>query len=471
MIMHSQPRTFALEPRNRRRWCAIALLGYLCASAAARADDAADTPAPPTIRFAPCPATITAREDDRPPPDIEVVPGVYCLFVRFRDGRLYGMGENRIGTLGIGDAPATREPQRITDKPIRTVASYSHTLLVTEDGALLGTGENYHGQLGLGDLETRFELATIVDKGVVDAAVGRWCSMFLKKDGTLWAMGDNKNGILGVGNPHRMGGSSTFTEGKDAKTPVRVDTDVVSLAMSNNMALYLKKDGTLWASGLEPILQPGNPLNIPRKIYSGDFIKATCTSSTVFLLKPDGSLWSMGAHYGGALGRETDGPSAEWGVVCKTGVTDVVGNSRRYSAVYFTEDGAAWGVGEISGGKPRKLPIPAARVVSLGPGENLLMLDRNGAAWGTGKNTSLMLNPKDRRKTFNKPVRIFPGTTATDIASIPFASFAIDDNGALWTVGWSPDPSMGGEPFHLEDEDQRLASPTPRRIRLPDRVN
>ncbi len=411
-----------------------------------------------TVEFAMGPGVLNASEDTRPPADYEITPGIYNLFVHTGNGKLYGMGVNRKGRLGLGETPATRELKLLADKSVRTVASYSHTLLVTENGALLAMGENNKGQLGLGDLDNRLEPVIVVESGVTDAAVGRWCSMFLKEDGTLWGMGGNRSGILGVGGTRRI------------DSPVQIDDKVVSLAMSNNMALYRKKDGSLWASGLEPILQPDDPRNVPRRIYSGDFVKAVCASSTVFLLKPDGSLWSMGADYQGVLGRDTDGPSAEWGVVCEEGVVDVVASRMSNSAVYLKDDRTLLGIGGLAGDKPEpaKLPVNDVQDVWVGQGEYLLVLERDGTVRGMGGNGSLVLNAKNRRQTYDTPVRIFNDLAASAINGLPFAAFAIGENGALWTVGWSPDPKMGGEPFHLPDEDQRLASPQPRRISMPE---
>ena len=57
--------------------------------------------------------------------------------------------------------------------------------------------------------------------------------MVIKNDGTLWAFGQNDNGQLGDGSII------------DSNTPIKVLSNVASVACGNNYTMAVLKDGTL----------------------------------------------------------------------------------------------------------------------------------------------------------------------------------------------------------------------------------
>ena len=56
-----------------------------------------------------------------------------------------------------------------------------------------------YGQLGDGTTLQKNSPVQIVDSGVVQVTAGGYHSLFLKEDGSLWATGRNTNGELGDG--------------------------------------------------------------------------------------------------------------------------------------------------------------------------------------------------------------------------------------------------------------------------------
>lgn len=129
------------------------------------------------------------------------------------------------------------------------------------------------------------------------AVSGTYHSLALKKDGTVWAWGLNGNGQLGNGN--------TVSSG----SPVRVSglTDVVSVATGNAHSLALKSDGTVWAWGRNINGQLGNnsftDSKVPIQVQGLSGIVAIAAGGEHCLaLTSSGSIMAWGYGYNGQLG-------------------------------------------------------------------------------------------------------------------------------------------------------------------------
>jgi alpha-tubulin suppressor-like RCC1 family protein len=420
-----------------------------------------------------------------------VIPGPNTVFVIDAEGQLYGMGLNSGGSLGLSEEiTASRDLRPIFDKPVRQVASHSHTLIVTQDGELWATGTNSHGQLGLGDMQSRFAPQLVVDDGVTKAAAGKWFSMFLKKDGTLWAMGADMAQIVGVGESNPGGGASQYVEGRDIDRPIILARQVTDVAACGNLAYFLKQDGSLWATGL-----PSSDKR-PQRVADGPIRMAVGDTGVVLFVKEDGSLWSIGAGWARTLGTGDKEPRTKPFRIEPKDVIDVsiYGNN----AVYLKDDGTAWGMGENRRAdlglghdrevlKPERLSIdgrPTDSVTDVWTvGAHTLILTEDGQLWGMGDNYYRQLqrdpryfnNPNQnlRRKYGLRewpaiPVRLFKDRTVTQASGNGACTLIVDDQGVLWTVGWHPTVGMTGGLYELE-RDQRLESRQPRRLALRSR--
>lgn len=79
------------------------------------------------------------------------------------DGKIYGVGDNSRGQLGVSSITIIQNPTLIThnyyDEPIGYVTQLEccldYTIIRTQDGKVYGTGSNGFGQLGLGDCLNR----------------------------------------------------------------------------------------------------------------------------------------------------------------------------------------------------------------------------------------------------------------------------------------------------------------------------
>jgi len=86
----------------------------------------------------------------------KMVSGASHIVVLTECGKLYGMGVNGHGQLGIGSRDTKKEFTLITnssfdEKKVKEIAAgVQHTLILTDDGCVFVFGRNESGQLGLG---------------------------------------------------------------------------------------------------------------------------------------------------------------------------------------------------------------------------------------------------------------------------------------------------------------------------------
>ena len=130
------------------------------------------------------------------------------------------------------------------------------------------------------------------------AAVSEYHSMFIKTDGSLWASGRNHYGQLGDG---------TTTQ-RNTSTQI-ISTGVSQGSVGFNHSLVLKTDGSLWAFGSNSNGQLGDGTttqrNTPTQIISTGVSQVSAGFYHSLVLKTDGSLWAFGKNQDGNLGDGT----------------------------------------------------------------------------------------------------------------------------------------------------------------------
>jgi alpha-tubulin suppressor-like RCC1 family protein len=137
----------------------------------------------------------------------------FSLFLK-NDGSLWAMGLNGYGQLGDGNSGffgqpggpqfevKTNRPEQIVASNVTAIAAGDiHSLFLKSDGSLWGMGDSRVGQLGVGTLQIRGtnRPVQIMASGVTAIAAGSAHSLFLKSDGSLWGMGADGYGQLGDG--------------------------------------------------------------------------------------------------------------------------------------------------------------------------------------------------------------------------------------------------------------------------------
>ena len=228
------------------------------------------------------------------------------------DGTLWAWGSNGFSSLGSGTSqinmPYSLLPIQIgTDSWLDVSCTGSYTLGVKSDGTLWGWGRNADSQLALptgqpypvptqiGTLNTWAKVYTL------------WSTSFaIKNDGTLWSWGSPYTYQLGYQAtlvtsqiPHQIGTATNWKE--------------LSVA-STRYKMGIKTDGTLWAWGNNPSQfyngHYGNGFpdtndyeNGPVQVGTANNWEAiAATDESAIAIKTDGTLWAWGYNFLGQLG-------------------------------------------------------------------------------------------------------------------------------------------------------------------------
>jgi alpha-tubulin suppressor-like RCC1 family protein len=143
--------------------------------------------------FAPVPAFSDAKIVA-----VEVASGGGRSFALAADGKVYA-------TRGWNEGERARfaEIAFLRDKQIEWIAAgYGHVLALSRGGRVYAMGWNARGQLGVGDADNRDEftlVSSLEGKKIVWVAAGDFHSFALDEFGALYATGENKYGQLGLG--------------------------------------------------------------------------------------------------------------------------------------------------------------------------------------------------------------------------------------------------------------------------------
>ena len=230
----------------------------------------------------------------------KTISGSSTLFVIKPDNSLWTWG-----LRGIERGDTIREewtsPHKLMDN-IHVVSSrMAHTLVIDKDGILRAWGDNQCGALGTGDTKNSYKpvkvnVAPLGKRKVVQMAVRFGETYLLADDGTVWYSGEyNIRQDDCLDPPHLV--------------PTKLDfiDNVKAIALGPYHELYLKKDGSVWASGyaegagsnlLTVAKGPGKVMDNVTEIAAGFFHSIA--------LKKDGTVWTWGVNDDGQLGNGTN---------------------------------------------------------------------------------------------------------------------------------------------------------------------
>ena len=352
-------------------------------------------------------------------------------------GTVWAVGDNDSGQLADGSSDNICSiPKPVMSGVQMIAAGDSHSLFLKTDGSVWASGDNWVGQLGDGTYDNKSTPVQVMT-GVQAISAGDTHSLFLKTDGTVWATGANYRGQLGIGEPNL-----TFYQ---TAAPVQVMAGVKAISAGKGFldghSLFLKTDGSVWATGANSDGQLGNGSNqdqyLPVSIMSDVQAISAGEFHSVFL-KTDGSAWATGLNANGQL---SDGTfiSKSSPVLVMTGVKAI---SAGYAlSLFLKTDGKAYASGEYVGGEsadgfwqPSATPIfliQDVSVISAGD-SHVLFLKTDDSVWSVGSNGDARLG--DGSYFIATPVQVMTGVKSIAPGATSHSMFLKTD-GSAWAVG------------------------------------
>jgi len=168
----------------------------------------------------------------------DIAAGDDCILLLNETGKVYGIGSNGDGQLGLGAAiSAAYTPIQIPGlDPVDKIATESkHTILLMSDKTVRSCGQNNSGELGLGDNLKRYIPTLIPFIGnVIGVVAGSGHSVFILEDKTVKTCGNNKKGQLG------------YDVGDASPVPQLVEgiSNVAKVIAQNLYTIFVEDDGT-----------------------------------------------------------------------------------------------------------------------------------------------------------------------------------------------------------------------------------
>jgi alpha-tubulin suppressor-like RCC1 family protein len=241
----------------------------------------------------------------------------YALAIK-TDGTLWAWGRNWEGQLGDGTIESRTAPVLVGSDFVTVATGRNFSFGIKADRTLWAWGSNKDGELGDGS-KTRRMVPTRIGSDYTGVTAGIYFNVAFKSDGTMWAWGsDEREGNIGCDAagclPTKV--ASGYTDGSMeaalktdgtiwtfVNTPpweaklVDSDPNYTFVASSVLSHFAVKKDGTLWAWGLNNVGQLGDGTTENRDfpvLIGIDYVAVAPDYSNKLALKKDGSLWEIG---------------------------------------------------------------------------------------------------------------------------------------------------------------------------------
>jgi alpha-tubulin suppressor-like RCC1 family protein len=232
------------------------------------------------------------------------------------NGKVYGVGYNCYGNLGLGHTTQQNTPQEITYFTTNNInitqieCGFYHTMFIASDGKVYSCGYNGNGQLGLGNTtnqSTPQEITYFTNNGIniTQVTSGGNHIIFIASNGKVYGVGKNSNGNLGLGDTtHRY-------------TPVEITyftnngINIIKIVCGLNHTMFLASDGKIYGVGLNGYGQLGlehtTQQNTPQEItyFTTNNINITqieCGFFHTMFIASDGKVYSCGYNGFGQLG-------------------------------------------------------------------------------------------------------------------------------------------------------------------------
>ena len=311
--------------------------------------------------------------------------------------------------------------------------------MMKSDGTVWGAGINTFGQLGIH--KTKFVVMPNFEeafpRGATAVSAGGGHSMVIKKDGSVWSTGVNMYGQIGDGsNIDRDSFVTVISRYRFGK----------AVAAGAHHSLVVTHSGNLVATGLNAHGQLGDGTltntNIFVSVLSGAMAVAAGGGHSM-ALKRDGSVWMAGKNKHGQLGDGSGHAQRRFVPVIFGGAKAMAaGNSH---SMVLKEEGSVLVTGENKYGqlgdgtldlKLSFVQVMSSGVEAIAAGyDHSMVLKEDGSVWATGRNNFGQLGIELQIESFTSTFTQVISSSVQTVAAGTRFSMVLKHDGSLWATG------------------------------------
>lgn len=195
--------------------------------------------------------------------DIQIANGLFSALTDKGDLYTWCSDKDYKYYSGREDSYPYYQPIKISSD-VKTYSLGRTSFILQNDGKLLSFGQNEHGEAGTGvgtygynsatdraySITKPTKILTNVKEFVISIDESEsYIRAAIKNDGSLYAWGDNSFGAIGIGKAPNIDYSENSSDYAEP-VPVKVVDNVKAVTHDfRNRMMYLKSDGSLWATG------------------------------------------------------------------------------------------------------------------------------------------------------------------------------------------------------------------------------
>ena len=252
---------------------------------------------------------------------VEIATGQGNVFALDKNGKMYCLGSNAFGCLGLGNYDAVTvftdafDTTYIGNNKIKSVSMGSiHTFIIDETNVCYSVGQNGYGQLGQGN-NTNLNIFTPINTSnllsdVKYVSCGEHYNLLLDINGNVYSCGKNNYGQLGHNDTTNR---NIFTLIEYFST----NNIVISAIYSTQfVSIFLDVNGDVYTCGQNggdrklgqnlhsSIEYKALPVKLNKSYWSNKkIVKIAGSQSSCMLLTEDGDVYTFGAPNTSLLGR------------------------------------------------------------------------------------------------------------------------------------------------------------------------
>ena len=289
------------------------------------------------------------------------------------DGKVYSVGKNSSGQLGLGGFTSELTPRDITFfngiymKQIdggKSLAGENHSIFLTNNDKIYGAGYNNYSQIKDGSTTynipsqvTFFDSTNTVSK----VACGKDYSIYLTNNNEIYGVGLNSNGQLGIGNQTNQYTPQEITYFKNSNPSVKVKDIICGVDTTFFITSQLNSSSTesigyqLWGCGFNNHgqLATGSnsrytqPTNMWNAGNSSILKFVACGGYHIMILQNDGKVYGCGLNNAGQLGINSSSYSYYgWQHVAYLADKNIIYIACGYNhTIFLASDGKMYGCG------------------------------------------------------------------------------------------------------------------------------